>query len=396
MTKQEIEEYFQKELYEEAAKKLRNALQEDSSNAEWFYYLYLAENKDYANIDFDNVHNEMDLNRAMELSNKRLRDFFDSEYSFYKAVDPYLRKFFTYASRENYKSFSSCLDSYSFKPTKLIHNYTDKNDFFSNLDYLVTIRIKPEIVYLNLLALNILYIVTKEEDVLSVWNTLKEKAKDANMESSELKLFHTKEEIKESLHSYLNKKDNNKNKVVIEERKPEPKKEEAEGEVEESLREDIFDESKSAAVKHAYTSIDARLAKGFEGFYVETKYENADPEYRNYASYMKARAAAVASSCLGNATQAKVFAKSKVNGHTTLIDGYVKGNQAGKGKTAFERALKAADGTAAIKNTAEHQAATLDLDNDNAPAFQAATAQESATDTAKPADPAKSQSLWKL
>ena len=77
MTKQEIEEYFQKELYEEAAKKLRNALQEDSSNAEWFYYLYLAENKDYANVDFDNVHNEMDLNRAMELSNKRLRMFFE-------------------------------------------------------------------------------------------------------------------------------------------------------------------------------------------------------------------------------------------------------------------------------------------------------------------------------
>jgi hypothetical protein len=39
MTKQEIEEYFQKELYGEAAKKLRNALQEDSSNAECFYYL---------------------------------------------------------------------------------------------------------------------------------------------------------------------------------------------------------------------------------------------------------------------------------------------------------------------------------------------------------------------
>ena len=224
MTKQEIDSLFQNESYDLATIKLRNALREDSSNAEWFYYLYLAENRDYANIDFDNVHNEMDLNHAIDLSNKRLRDFFDSEYNFYKAVDPYLRKFFTFASRENYKSFSSCLDSYSFKPTKLIHNYTDKNDFFSNLDYLVTIRIKPEIVYLNLLALNILYIVTKEEDVLSVWNTLKEKAKDANMESSDLKLFHTKEEIKESLHSYLNKKDNNK--VVIEERKPDPKKEE--------------------------------------------------------------------------------------------------------------------------------------------------------------------------
>lgn len=217
MTKQEIDSLFQNESYDLAIMKLRNALREDSSNAEWFYYLYLAENRDYANIDFDNVHNEMDLNHAIDLSNKRLRDFFDSEYSFYKAVDPYLRKFFTYASRENYKSFSSCLDSYSFKPTKLIYNYTDKNDFFSNLDYLVTIRIKPEIVYLNLLALNILYIVTKEEDVLSVWNTLKEKAKDANMESSELKLFHTKEEIKESLHTYRScySKENEENTLCL-------------------------------------------------------------------------------------------------------------------------------------------------------------------------------------
>ena len=243
MTKQEIEEYFQKELYEEAAKKLRNALQEDSSNAEWFYYLYLAENKDYANVDFDNVHNEMDLNRAMELSNKRLRMFFESEYSFYRALDPNLRKFFTYASRGNFTKFSECLDAYDFKPTKLICNSSNENDFYSNLDYLVTIRIKPEIVYLNILALNILYIVTKEKGVLDILNTLNEKAIEANMIESSLDVFQSKIDLQvfyfltqyyddlKQVSDFVDKISNQKLSKIIDERESELKTQKEKNEV---------------------------------------------------------------------------------------------------------------------------------------------------------------------
>lgn len=172
-------------------------------------------------------------------------------------------------------------------------------------------------------------------------------------------------------------------------------------EVEESLQEGIFDKIKGAAskvggaVKNAFTSIDDRLAKGFEGFQVETKYDNAEPDTKNYTTFEQAKKAAIASSNLGNATQAKVLAKSKANGQITLIDGYIKGKQAGKGKTAYESALKAADGTAAINNTAENQAAQQeqaakpDLENSTeGTVAQAAPAKEPTTDAATQEAPA--------
>ena len=198
--------------------------------------------------------------------------------------------------------------------------------------------------------------------------------------------------------------DNSNNGIPADAEEPEEDDDEDEDDdddVEESLQEGIFDKIKGAAskvggaVKNAFTSIDDRLAKGFEGFQVETKYTNADPDTKNYTTFEQAKKAAIASSNLGNATQAKVLAKSKANGQITLIDGYIKGKQAGKGKTAYESALKAADGTAAINNTAENQAAQQeqaakpDLENSTeGTVAQAAPAKEPTTDAATQEAPA--------
>ena len=177
-----------------------------------------------------------------------------------------------------------------------------------------------------------------------------------------------------------------------------------EEEVEESLQEGIFDKVKGAAskvggaVKNTFVSINSRLDKGFEDFQVETKYNDSDPDIKHYANFEQAKQAAIASSNLGNATQAKVLAKSKVNGQITLIDGYVKGKQAGKGKTAYVSALKTADGTAAINNSVENKVKKPDdLDSTDPSATAETTATSEPvdatkpvdTDTAKPADTAK-------
>ncbi len=195
--------------------------------------------------------------------------------------------------------------------------------------------------------------------------------------------------------------DNSNNDIPADAEESEDDDEDEDEDVEESLQEGIFDKIKGAAskvggaVKNAFTSIDDRLAKGFEEFQVETKYENADPDSKNYTTFEQAKKAAIASSNLGNATQAKVLAKSKANGQITLIDGYIKGKQAGKGKTAYESALKAADGTAAINNTAENQAAQQeqaakpDLENSTeGTVAQAAPAKEPTTDAATQEAPA--------
>ena len=178
MTRKDIELLFKNESYTEAMELLRKALEDDSDNAEWVYYLFLAENGDYSNIDLSDIKCEFDFNRALRLANARLRESFQAEYNFYKAVDPALRKYFSYASRGNIEKFEQLLNSYGYKKTELIYDSSSTKDFYSNLDYLVTSRVKKEIVDLNLLALNLLYLATQDKKVLDTYNVLMERAEE--------------------------------------------------------------------------------------------------------------------------------------------------------------------------------------------------------------------------
>ena len=201
MTRKDIELLFQSESYDEAMRLLRKELQEDSENAEWYYYLFLAENGDYANINFEDVVCEFDFNRALDLANARLRELFLAEYNFYKAVDPALRKYFAYASRGNIDKFEALLNTYENRATKLIHDSTSKKDFYSNLDYLVTSRVKHEIVDLNILSLNLLYLSIQNKKVLEIYNVLKERAEEIGTTLANAPLANNLLEIKEYMNT---------------------------------------------------------------------------------------------------------------------------------------------------------------------------------------------------
>ena len=199
MTRKDIELLFQSESYDETMRLLRKELQEDSENAEWYYYLFLAENGDYANINFEDVVCEFDFNRALDLANARLRELFLAEYNFYKAVNPNLRKYFAYASRGNIDKFEELLDTYGNKATKLIHDSSNIEDFLSNLDYLVTFRVKHEIVDLNILALNLLYLATRNDRVYEIYKLLKARAKEIGTVLANIPLSNYLSEIKACL-----------------------------------------------------------------------------------------------------------------------------------------------------------------------------------------------------
>ncbi len=206
MTRKDIELLFKSESYNEAMELLRKELQDDSENAEWFYYLFLAENGDYANINLNDIECEFNFNRALDLANTRLRDSFNAEYNFYKAVDPTLRKYFSYASRDNIDKFEFLLNSHGYYATALIHDGSNTKDFFSNLDYLVTSRVKPEIIDLNLLAINILYLATNNNKVLDSYNVLKERAEEIGTTLSKTKLADSLYELKEYMQALKNNK----------------------------------------------------------------------------------------------------------------------------------------------------------------------------------------------
>ncbi len=167
MTRKDVEELFKNEEYDKATIMLKKELKDDPENGELLYYLFLAENRDYSNIDLNNIVNEVNFNRALEYSNRRLKNEFEAEYNFYRDCDPEFRRMFCYASRENKEQVLKLYEKV--KTAKLPSNLTE---YIDNMDYVVTSKITKEALELNILTTNLLYICTKEEKIKPVLKQL--------------------------------------------------------------------------------------------------------------------------------------------------------------------------------------------------------------------------------
>jgi hypothetical protein len=167
MTRKDVEELFKNEKYDKATIMLKKELKDDPENGELLYYLFLAENRDYSNIDLNNIVNEVNFNRALEYSNRRLKNEFEAEYNFYRDCDPEFRRMFCYASRENKEQVLKLYEKV--KTAKLPSNLTE---YIDNMDYVVTSKITKEALELNILTTNLLYICTKEEKIKPVLKQL--------------------------------------------------------------------------------------------------------------------------------------------------------------------------------------------------------------------------------
>ena len=79
-----ILDLLKQELYSDAINECKKLLESDPNNASYWYYLFLAENKNYIYTDFDNISNELAFNKALDLSNRREKAAYLTEYNLYK------------------------------------------------------------------------------------------------------------------------------------------------------------------------------------------------------------------------------------------------------------------------------------------------------------------------
>ncbi len=87
---------LKKEEYDKLIEELNDLLDKDSTNPMYYYYRFLAYNKDYSHIDYNNLVDEMDLNRAISLE----RDYsYDTEFQLFKLLNKKLRNIFLLANR---------------------------------------------------------------------------------------------------------------------------------------------------------------------------------------------------------------------------------------------------------------------------------------------------------
>ena len=110
MYDEKIKKYLYSEEYDLLIQEVDREIEENSFEASFYYYRFLAKNKDYSHMDFNNLIDKDDYNRAMELD---FMHTFDTEFKFFKILNNEERKLFQYALHMNIAKFNEAIKSFN-------------------------------------------------------------------------------------------------------------------------------------------------------------------------------------------------------------------------------------------------------------------------------------------
>jgi len=109
MYDEKIKKYLYNEEYDLLIQEVDKEIEDNSFEASFYYYRFLAKNKDYSHMDFNNFIDKDDYNRAMELD---FMHTFDTEFKFFKILNNEERKLFQYANHMNLAKFNEAIKSF--------------------------------------------------------------------------------------------------------------------------------------------------------------------------------------------------------------------------------------------------------------------------------------------
>ena len=159
---------LKEQKYSEAILEIKSKLQNDQNNSELWYSLFLAENEDYINTDFENIKNEISFNKALSLDNKQI---YITEYNFYKAISKIgLHRLF----RSAQKNYMSNIRKYSKDVVNINYIFTSEeiNDICNQVEYMEntsSFRFTLDLFYV---LLNVLYLKTNSNVIKKTLNVL--------------------------------------------------------------------------------------------------------------------------------------------------------------------------------------------------------------------------------
>ena len=150
--KREFKDLFLQGDYYSVVKEVKELLKNSPNDAELYYTLFLAENNDYSNMNFECLVNDDNYNKALGVANRRYRNDISSEYDLYKELDKYEneRKLVRYAQLGNESKFYEIFEQADSSEI----NINIDSDFFSNLDYCLCRSSNPTAIDLSILIVN--------------------------------------------------------------------------------------------------------------------------------------------------------------------------------------------------------------------------------------------------
>lgn len=138
MTNDVILKYLKDENYDKLMKELNDALQFDTFNPAYHYYLFLAKNKGYLNVDYNNPIDPDLLDKALDLD---LTDVIDREHYFFSMLPLKERIIFAYANYMDEDAINKVISSSAIKNSKLFYNSKEIRTLY---DYAMDIKLEKQ------------------------------------------------------------------------------------------------------------------------------------------------------------------------------------------------------------------------------------------------------------
>ncbi|MCR4898180.1 MAG: hypothetical protein K5892_03030 [Acholeplasmatales bacterium] len=160
----ELEQLLFENKYEDAAIKIKDMLKEDMGNSKLWYLLFLAQNNNYIDTNFEKLNNEIAFNKALELATTYDEMKYKMEFSLYKEATK-IKGFSKFLRFYQYEKAYKCvlilkeLNEKSDEIVALSDNFIDSiKYFFSDISNVTKYN-------LMLLALNFIYIISNNEKI---------------------------------------------------------------------------------------------------------------------------------------------------------------------------------------------------------------------------------------
>ena len=171
---EKIKSLMKDEKFNNAEELIKKELLNDSSNPFLHYYLFICSNNGYLGADYNNIRNEIEFNRALELAKEKDRKYFETEYYIFKNLDSDLKVVFYQAINKN-KDYFLDLTSKDFK------KYSLSFELVTELEKYLHFLNDDDSINFYILFLNIVYILTRDNSLKEVLEYAKLKGKNRNL-----------------------------------------------------------------------------------------------------------------------------------------------------------------------------------------------------------------------
>lgn len=200
--------------YEDIELQIKEEIANGNSTSDDYYYLFLVTNKDYSNMDFDDLSNIAFFNKALELGSRKQIRSYESEFNFYKSLSKKMRELFCYACREKIDDFISALGN--IKNDDLIIDQNNSDIFSEDMEHTVIQFNSIYALTLSYYLANMLYIANdKNKDVFKTINAFEIEIKALNSGIHNLSIRDSIENVKKAIKELIDElehKDDDKNK----------------------------------------------------------------------------------------------------------------------------------------------------------------------------------------